>query len=402
MKLHAFDIIIKGKRFRCLVRDRSIIQRKNVELESGVVVGARDWKYHGPIDVTARQSPLVAQIIERVKAVGLVVTSMPDIPTVFYVFDVEFNLGDARVYSNDPELVEYQKAIKQMQLGVDGEKWGGEEPVLKGQVEIDSKVAAMRMGVDYDRLLARGFWVAVLREITVKQQMERSILHKVREKVRPWGVLVTDLQIKDSRVYAPTAPSIGGKENQPSRGKNTAKAPAREIAPTPFQHNATTQRAREQLCTQLNELRKLSNPQQRGYELEAFLNELFAIEGLRPRGPFRIEGEQIDGSFVWRNHTHLVEAKWTKLQAAGAELGAFGFKLDGKTADTRGLFVSVDGYSSDGLAALRTKGSLKFVCLDGEHLAAAVKPSGCLMSILDQVWRHADETGEPYISSSKL
>ncbi|MFH0908380.1 MAG: hypothetical protein V1929_06435 [bacterium] len=354
------------------------------------------------MNATARQGPLVEQIIQHVKTVGLAVTSMPEIPTVFYVFDVQFDSGDARVYSSDPKLAEFKKARKQLELGVNGDTFLGEEPVLKGEVEIDSKAVAMRMGVDYGSLLARGFWLTIVREITAKEHMERSVLRKVREKIMPYGMLVTDLQIGSITVSTSTGSGVDDKAGLPKLEKNTATSPTSVAAPMLPQVDTGSQRTREQLCIQLNELRGVSNPQRRGYELESFLNELFALEGLRPRGPFRIVGEQIDGSFVWRDRTYLLEAKWTSLPAAGAQFGAFGFKLDGKTADTRGLFVSVDGYTSDGLAALRTKGCLKFVCLDGEHLAAAVKPSGSLLNILDQVWRHADETGEPHVSASKL
>ncbi len=38
-------------------------------------------------------------------------------------------------------------------------------------------------------------------------------------------------------------------------------------------------------------------PQQRGYEYKRFLTELFDAYGLAPRSPFKLTGEQIDGSF---------------------------------------------------------------------------------------------------------
>ena len=42
-------------------------------------------------------------------------------------------------------------------------------------------------------------------------------------------------------------------------------------------------------------------PQIRGYDFEAFLNELFNAYGLSGRASFRLKGEQIDGSFVMHN-----------------------------------------------------------------------------------------------------
>jgi hypothetical protein len=57
-----------------------------------------------------------------------------------------------------------------------------------------------------------------------------------------------------------------------------------------------------------------------GYSLEGFLNSLFEYEGLKPRGPFKIVGEQIDGSFTWGHRTHLIEARWVKEPRGGSRL----------------------------------------------------------------------------------
>lgn len=149
-------------------------------------------------------------------------------------------------------------------------------------------------------------------------------------------------------------------------------------------------------------LNKEVNSQSRGYLLEQFLNDLFEFEGLDPRASFRIVGEQIDGSFIWRQRSNLVECKWTKAAAAGKEFGAFLFKIDGKSADTRGLFISINGYSADAVKALNGKGALKFVCLDGTHIMRALESDETLPSILEKTWRHADETGEAYLPANRL
>lgn len=62
-------------------------------------------------------------------------------------------------------------------------------------------------------------------------------------------------------------------------------------------------------------------PQRRGYEYERFLTELFAAYGLTPRAPFKLTGEQIDGSLKLHGETYLVEAKWQAGLAMTAHTG---------------------------------------------------------------------------------
>ena len=48
----------------------------------------------------------------------------------------------------------------------------------------------------------------------------------------------------------------------------------------------------------------------RGFAFERFLKALFDAYGMDGREPFRLRGEQIDGSFQLGSETYLVEAKW--------------------------------------------------------------------------------------------
>ena len=161
-------------------------------------------------------------------------------------------------------------------------------------------------------------------------------------------------------------------------------------------------RKREELLGNFKILTDEANAQQRGYMLESFLRDLFDLEELDPRASFKLIGEQIDGSFTWEGNYHLVEAKWQKDHVAGNDFGAFMYKIEGKSADTRGLFVAVNGYSTEALEALAGKGGTKFVCLDGAHIMRAVQPGYSLLTILRAVWRHAGETGGAYLPVSKL
>lgn len=133
----------------------------------------------------------------------------------------------------------------------------------------------------------------------------------------------------------------------------------------------------------------------RGYAFERFLCSLFEAYGLAPQEPFRLRGEQIDGSFQFGNETYLVEAKWHGSPIGVADLHVFHGKIEQKAAWTRGLFVSNSGFSEDGLAAFgRGK---RVVCMDGFDLYETLDREIPLSQVLERKVRRAAETGSPFV-----
>ncbi len=133
----------------------------------------------------------------------------------------------------------------------------------------------------------------------------------------------------------------------------------------------------------------------RGYAFERFLCGLFEAYGLAPQEPFRLRGEQIDGSFQFGNETYLVEAKWHGSPIGVADLHVFHGKIEQKAAWTRGLFVSNSGFSEDGLAAFgRGK---RVVCMDGFDLYETLEREIPLAQVLERKVRRAAETGSPFV-----
>lgn len=135
-------------------------------------------------------------------------------------------------------------------------------------------------------------------------------------------------------------------------------------------------------------------PQARGYAFESLLRDLFNVFGLEAREPFRLKGEQIDGSFLLQGETYLVEAKWQDAQTGVADLHTFHGKLEQKAAWTRGLFVSNSGFTEDGLIAFgRGK---RVVCMDGLDLFETLSRELPLNHVLERKVRRAAETGLPF------
>ena len=134
--------------------------------------------------------------------------------------------------------------------------------------------------------------------------------------------------------------------------------------------------------------------QKRGYAFEALLRDLFNVFGLEAREPFRLKGEQIDGSFLLQGETYLVEAKWQDAQTGVADLHTFHGKVEQKAAWTRGLFLSHSGFTEEGLAAFgRGK---KVICMDGLDLYETLSRELPLNRVLEHKVRRAAETGLPF------
>jgi hypothetical protein len=169
------------------------------------------------------------------------------------------------------------------------------------------------------------------------------------------------------------------------------------VAPKPAQPASAHAVDRDKITaikTQLLQVSSLS-AQARGYAFEAFLKSLFDAFGLAAQEPFRLRGEQIDGSFQLGSETYLLEAKWHGQPIGVADLHTFHGKIEQKAAWTRGLFVSNSGFSEDGLVAFgRGK---RVICMDGLDLYEMLDREIPLNQVLERKVRRAAETGMPFL-----
>ncbi len=158
-----------------------------------------------------------------------------------------------------------------------------------------------------------------------------------------------------------------------------------------------------QVCDSLKQrlwdLRNLP-PQRRGYEFEGFLKDLFDSSRLQARSPFRLIGEQIDGSFQLGHETYLIEAKWVRDPIGAAELHTFHGKLDQKAAWARGLFISYGGFTQDGLHAFGR--GRKVICMSGEDIHKALGRRIPVADVIERKVRAAAETGAAFVPLDDL
>jgi restriction endonuclease Mrr len=140
----------------------------------------------------------------------------------------------------------------------------------------------------------------------------------------------------------------------------------------------------------------MADRQTAGRKLERLLWRLFDLFRLDAGEAFRLKGEQVDGRFRLHKMTWLLEAKWTRRPTGKAALAPFNATVENKSAATRGLFVSVSGYSSQALAWVKSNQRPAFLMLDGNHLRAVLQGKERLDVMLDRLAAEFDATGEPY------
>ncbi|MCX6010822.1 MAG: hypothetical protein NT134_00910, partial [Chloroflexi bacterium] len=142
--------------------------------------------------------------------------------------------------------------------------------------------------------------------------------------------------------------------------------------------------------------------QKRGYALQGLLYKLFDLSGLKPGKPFRIEGEEIDGDFVLAGDNFLLEAKWEKDKPTAADLYGFQGKVERKFEGTRGLFISIMGFSDSSLDAFGKGKRSNFVVMDGEGLMFILEDRINLSDFLSKMVRHASRTGNIYLKARDI
>lgn len=184
---------------------------------------------------------------------------------------------------------------------------------------------------------------------------------------------------------------------------NSVRAPVLQaaIVDNPFAAAGVIDQAAvyEALRKKLFGIRELP-PHQRGYEFETFLKDLFDSSRLQARSPFRLVGEQIDGSFQLGHETYLIEAKWVRDPIGVAELHSFHGKVEQKAAWARGLFISYGGFTQVGLQAFGR--GRKVICMSGDDIYKALGRRIPIAEVIDRKVRAAAETGAPFVQVDEL
>jgi hypothetical protein len=139
-----------------------------------------------------------------------------------------------------------------------------------------------------------------------------------------------------------------------------------------------------------------------GLALEKLLNRLFALFHLQPRLPFRVIGEQIDGSFVLDGEVYLMEAKWENHRLSEAPLLVFRGKIEGKSTFTRGVFIALNDITAEARDAISRGKSPCFFVVNGHDLMMILTEAITLTDFLRKRIRLLGEEGRLCVPFSEL
>jgi len=150
----------------------------------------------------------------------------------------------------------------------------------------------------------------------------------------------------------------------------------------------------------LEDVRRL-DPRPRGRAFEKFLGQVFSQDTIRHSLSYRPVGEEIDGAFWWGQRTFLLEAKWWSDPLPASAIYAFKGKVDGKFAETLGIFVSMSGYSKDCAEAVSHGKNLNILLFDDSDIEA-IADGERFIRVLEEKMFAAGQTGQIYLPWNEL
>ena len=129
--------------------------------------------------------------------------------------------------------------------------------------------------------------------------------------------------------------------------------------------------------------------------------DIFELFDLDPKASFRNTGEQIDGAFSLEGTEYIFEARWQQDPVNAGALDAFASKVRRKLENTLGVFLSINGFSPEGVSA-HCSGGAVIILMDGTDLMAVFEERIDLVSLLLRKKRHAAQTGNIYLRFQEI
>ena len=122
-------------------------------------------------------------------------------------------------------------------------------------------------------------------------------------------------------------------------------------------------------------LTSLEDKKKRGFLLENLLERIFSLYEIPAQKSFKRNegGEQIDGAFKIEGSYFLVECKWTQKLTDIRQLDSLYGKISRSGKHTLGLFLSINGWSSNVTPLLKQNQDKSIILMDGYDLRSTLE-----------------------------
>ena len=129
-----------------------------------------------------------------------------------------------------------------------------------------------------------------------------------------------------------------------------------------------------------------NNPQKKGYMLEELINMLFQLYDISQLQSFRRNngGEQIDGAIKLEGWHYLVEMKWTTQLTDMSQLDSLYGKVSRSGKQTMGIFISINGWSSNVIPLMKQQPDKSIILIDGIDLRVVLAGDITLVELLQK------------------
>ncbi|MEX2431181.1 MAG: restriction endonuclease [Dehalococcoidia bacterium] len=194
------------------------------------------------------------------------------------------------------------------------------------------------------------------------------------------------------------AKELAGRQRTDIVEERQTVAAAREAAAGTLDREKHRVKRLEQLRNLFNDLMAAPpvDSQQRGYQLEDPVADLFETFGIDYKRPYRTGHEQVDGFFHFRGFDYITELRWRKEYPNLSDLSTLSAKADRKMASTRGFFMSILGFRQEVVEEFKQGSSTNIILMDGEDLILVLEGRISLPAGLESKAVAAAQKGEIY------
>lgn len=147
----------------------------------------------------------------------------------------------------------------------------------------------------------------------------------------------------------------------------------------------------------------LADAQERGNRFQDLMNRIFKYYCEDSKGDFRRTGEQIDGLFYFEKHWWYVEVRWKEQKASAGDVSilrdrarsAFG-------GDTKGLFISFNGFTDECKQSMVGKGDERVILMDGYDLRCVLDCQIAFDVLLAEKQADVVQSKRPFVSATEI